>query len=133
MKIKSILSAAAISVAALFASCGSDTAGYVISGTAEGAADGDSVFLCQMQGYFSFVPTDTAIVKDGKFEFTGDFPGADYRVIVPTHKGKQLGMGMILLENARINVEIYPDRARKRPKVTSDGENYKLMKEYMGD
>ena len=46
--------------------------GYIIRGTAEGTEDGDTVFLCDMEGFFNFVPFDTAIVENGKFEFTRD-------------------------------------------------------------
>ena len=39
---------------------------YTITGTAEGTQDGDTVFICEMQGFFEMIPVDTAIIKDGK-------------------------------------------------------------------
>ena len=56
---------------------------YTITGTAEGTQDGDTVFICEMQGYFNMVPTDTAIIKDGKFEFNGECEGAALRWLMP--------------------------------------------------
>ncbi|MCF0167145.1 MAG: RagB/SusD family nutrient uptake outer membrane protein, partial [Bacteroidales bacterium] len=65
---------------------------------------GDTVYICDMQGFFSLVPTDTAVVKaDGSFEFKGECEGASYRFLVPTHKGSAEGLGMadFILENAK--------------------------------
>lgn len=40
--------------------------GYKITGTAEGTVSGDTVYLCDMQGFFSMIPVDTAVInKDG--------------------------------------------------------------------
>ena len=51
------------------ASC-QEKAGYTIKGTAEGVADGETVFL---QDYVdgNFVKKDSAVVKAGAFEFKG--------------------------------------------------------------
>lgn len=76
--------------------------GYHITGTAAGVEEGDTVFLCEMQGFFSMVPLDTTTVKNGKFEFSGDFDGAATRFILPIHNGKNTAMADFLLENADI-------------------------------
>ena len=55
----------------MLAACANQEEGYLVRGTAEGTEDGDTVFLCNMEGFFAFVPFDTAIVKNGQFEFTG--------------------------------------------------------------
>ena len=86
--------------------------GYTITGTAEGTEKGDTIFLCDMQGFFAMVPLDTAIVKKGKFEFTGSFDGCTHRYLVATHKGETIGMAAIMLENAPINVQMFKDEQK---------------------
>ena len=125
MKIKAILLCAAV---ALMAACNNQKTGYNITGTAEGAADGDSVFLAQMQGFFSFIPLDTAIIKDGKFSFTGTQEGADIRFIVVQHEGQNAGMAQIILENADIDVKIFAD-PEKQAEVNG-GPSQQLFAQY---
>ncbi len=119
----------------LLASCtSSEKPGYVIAGTAEGTVDGDTVYLCDMQGFFSMIPTDTAVVKEGKFEFAGEYPGAAIRYVVPVHAGSAQGLGMaqVILENANIDVQIFKRDSvnTQEPIVASDGENAQFYKEY---
>lgn len=73
--------------------------GYTVTGSCYGTEDGDSVFLCSMQGFFSFVPEDTCIVKNGKYEFKGQIDGATLRFIYPLHKGQNVGLADFILEN----------------------------------
>lgn len=103
--------------------------GYHITGTAAGVEEGDTVLLCEMQGFFSMVPLDTTTVKNGKFEFTGDFDGATTRFIVPVHKGKTVAMADFLLENADIDITISND-PNVRPVVKTEGASNKLQTEY---
>lgn len=103
--------------------------GYHITGTAAGVEEGDTVLLCEMQGFFSMVPLDTTTVKNGKFEFTGDFDGATTRFIVPVHKGKTVAMADFLLENADIDITISND-PNVRPVVKTEGAANKLQAEY---
>ena len=75
-------------VAAAFTACSQQAPkGYTVNGTADGTVDGDTVFLCDMQGLFAIMPVDTAIIKDGKFEFKGEIEGAAMRLFVPVHDG----------------------------------------------
>ncbi len=106
--------------------------GYVITGTAEGTVDGDTVYLCQMQGFFAMVPTDTAVVKDGKFEFRGNYDGAALRYVIALHDGDAVGgwADVILEKKANIKVQIFKDE-EKKPVVESDGAEAQLYKEYM--
>lgn len=103
--------------------------GYHITGTAAGVEEGDTVLLCEMQGFFSMVPLDTTTVKNGKFEFTGDFDGATTHFIVPVHKGKTVAMADFLLENADIDITISND-PNVRPVVKTEGASNKLQTEY---
>lgn len=48
-----------------------EKAGFTIKGTAEGAADGDTVFL-QKQTAEGFEALDSVVVKNGTFEFKGN-------------------------------------------------------------
>ncbi len=116
--------------AALMLLSASAAGGYRITGTAEGVEPGDTVFLCEMQGFFSMAPTDTAVIdKDGKFAFTGDFDGATFRYILPIHKGKTVNMADFLLENADIDMQIFAD-SKKRPIINSNGTAAKMYAEY---
>ena len=101
--------------------------GYTITGTAEGTEKGDTIFLCDMQGFFAMVPLDTAIVKKGKFEFTGSFDGCTHRYLVATHKGETIGMAAIMLENAPINVQMFKDEQKN---IIEGGPSARLWKEY---
>ena len=83
--------------------------GYVISGTADGTVDGDTVYLCEMQGFFAMNPLDTTVVKDGAFRFEGDIEGAAMRFIVPMHEGMPTAMAMFVLENANIKATLVKD------------------------
>lgn len=115
--------------AALTILTASAAGGYHITGTAEGTEAGDTIFLCEMQGYFSMAPIDTAIVNaNGEFEFNGNFDGATYRYILPYHKGKMTNMADILLENADINVQIFADTKKKA--IVKGGIASKMMEEY---
>ncbi len=101
--------------------------GYTITGTAEGTEKGDTIFLCEMQGWFSMVPIDTAIVKKGKFEFTGNFDGCAHRYLLAIHKGDAICTAAILLENAPINVQIFKDEKKN---IIVGGPSARLWDEY---
>ena len=103
--------------------------GYHVTGTAAGVEEGDTVLLCEMQGFFSMVPLDTTTVKNGKFVFSGDFDGAATRFILPIHNGKNTAMADFLLENADIDLTISDD-PKVRPIVKTEGAANKLQKEY---
>ncbi len=102
--------------------------GYTISGETEGVVDGDSVFLCEMQGYFSMIPLDTTVTKGGKFSFTGSYDGATIRFVMPMHNGTPVNMAMILLENAPISVKIFADPEQQA--VVKGGANSNLYEAY---
>ncbi len=101
--------------------------GYTITGTAEGTVKGDTVFLCEMQGFFAMVPVDTAIVKKGQFQFTGSFDGCAHRYLLAMHKGETACMGTILLENAPIKVQMFKDEKKN---IVEGGPSAQLWNEY---
>lgn len=90
--------------------------GYHITGTSEGVVDGDTVYLCEMQGFFSMIPIDTAYVKNNKFEFRGSFDGLAPRYILPMHNGKTIDWASIMLENADIDVQIFASKGQNNHK-----------------
>jgi len=115
--------------AALMLLSASAAGGYHITGTAEGVEVGDTVFLCEMQGFFSLSPTDTTVVKQGgKFEFTGNFDGATHRFVLPIHNGKNTAIAEVLLENADIDMQIFAD-PKKKP-IVKGGPAAKMYAEY---
>ena len=101
--------------------------GYTITGTAEGTVKGDTIFLCEMQGLFAMVPLDTAIVKKGKFEFTGQFDGCTHRYLLAMHKGENVATAAILLENAPISVQMFKDEKKN---IIVGGPSARLWDEY---
>lgn len=88
------------------ASC-QEKAGYTIKGTAEGVADGETVFL---QDYVdgNFVKKDSAVVKAGAFEFKGTPDSVTVSRYVTCWSNNQRMMTMVFLENGVINVNLAP-------------------------
>lgn len=103
--------------------------GYKITGTVDDCVvPGDTIYLCNVQGFFSFVPEDTTIVQAGnKFEFTGNFDGLTTRYVLPIHNGMAVATAEVMLENADIEMQIFKDEKKN---VMKGGPAYKLYKEY---
>lgn len=127
---KLILSVAAMASMMTVATAGN---GYHITGTSEGVVDGDTVYLCEMQGLFSMVPIDTAYVKNNKFEFKGEFDGLANRYILPFHKGTAIDWADVMLENADIEIQIFDNREgvkEKKKAIVKGGPANKDYEEY---
>lgn len=80
-----------------------------ITGKAEQVVDGDSVFVCSMQGFFAMVPEDTAIVRNGTFTFDRKAEGAALRYVVAMHEGEAVTMLPFVLEPGITTVDIRKD------------------------
>lgn len=76
-----------LAVAAVFTACNSGNNGYTVTGTVEGAADGDTVYLETVEGR-QFVKLDSAVIKDGTFTFKGTQDTAVNRYISYKAEGK---------------------------------------------
>lgn len=100
---------------------------YRITGTADSTVDGDTVYLCSMQGFFSMVPEDSTIVKGGKFEFTGRADGANLRYMLPMHGGEAKAMAPFIFEPGRVDMQIYSDMDRT---TIDGGPNQRLWDAY---
>lgn len=118
-----------LSLTILFVTLGMNAqSGYVINGSATGLEEGDTVYLAQMQGYFSFVPEDTTTIINGKFQFKGSMDGAEMRFICPMHKGQMTNTAMFILENAPIDIQI--PAGEEQTATVKGGPSETLFNEY---
>jgi len=87
-----VLTKTLLFAAVLIMLAASKKGGYTLQGTVEGAKEGDTVFLVEMQG-FGMLPLDTALITKGKYLFKGvqDEPGLHERR--PAHRwyGSHIG------------------------------------------
>lgn len=87
--------------------CNGNKPGYVITGTVEGAADGDTVFLQEVVGR-QLSKLDTAIITKGTFTFEGVQDSAVNRYIT-SGKGNEALLIDFFLENGKINIALTRD------------------------
>lgn len=95
------ITAAALTIAAC---TGENKNGYVITGSVEGAADGDTVYLQEANGR-DLVKIDTAIIRNGTFTFKGQQDSAVNRYLTCQVKNQPLLMDFFL-ENGKIKVAL---------------------------
>ena len=86
-----------------FTAC-QNTPSYKITGTAEGVADGDTIFLQEFKDG-NLIKLDSAVVKNGTFEFKGQQETAVNRYITYM-KGDQRLLTDFFLENGDIKVSL---------------------------
>lgn len=91
----------------MVACTGGKKAGYVVTGTVEGAADGDTVFLQEVAGR-QLNKLDTAIIANGTFTFEGVQDSTVNRYITCKTGGDGLSMDFFL-ENGNINITLTKD------------------------
>lgn len=97
-----------LAVAAVFAACNSGNKGYIVTGTVEGAADGDTVYLETVEGR-QFVKLDSAVVKGGTFTFKGTQDSTVNRYISYKAEGKDGVAIDFFLENGDIKINLSQD------------------------
>lgn len=105
MKKLTYLAVAAVALGV--ASCNNSKPGYVITGTVEGASDGDTVFI-QERVSRQFNKLDTAIIANGTFTFEGVQDSAVNRYITYSKNGDGAYVDFFL-ENGKINVNLSKD------------------------
>ena len=106
MKKLTYLVVAAVAIG-MVACTGGKKAGYVVTGTVEGAVDGDTVFLNEVAGR-QLNKLDTAIIANGTFTFEGVQDSTVNRYI--TCKAGDEGLSMdFFLENGTINIALTKD------------------------
>ena len=79
--------------------------GYTVTGTVEGAADGDTVYLETVEGR-QFVKLDSAVIKGGTFTFKGTQDTAVNRYISYKAEGKDGAAIDFFLENGKIIINL---------------------------
>lgn len=105
MKKLTYLAVAAVALGV--ASCNTNKPGYVITGTVEGAADGDTVFI-QERVNRQFNKLDTAIIANGTFTFEGAQDSVVNRYITYSKDGDGVYVDFFL-ENGKIKVNLSKD------------------------
>ncbi|WP_303012696.1 TlpA disulfide reductase family protein [uncultured Bacteroides sp.] len=94
-----------IATAALgMAACTGNKPGYVVTGTVEGASDGDTVYLQEANGR-NLIKLDTAVITKGSFTFKGAQDSTVNRYITCEVDGEPL-MIDFFLENGKINIAL---------------------------
>lgn len=91
--------------AALLAACSGGNKSYTITGTVEGASDGDVVYLEKFEGR-QLIKLDSAVISKGKFTFKGkqDSTACRYLSCQPTDND---GMAIdFFLENGNIDIRL---------------------------
>lgn len=89
---------------AAFVAC-SENKGYVVTGTVEGAADGDTVYLAAVEGR-QLVNMDSTVIQNGTFTFKGVQDTAVSRYITYKAEGKE-GLNIdFFLENGKISINL---------------------------
>ncbi len=90
--------------AAVLAACNGNK-GYTVTGTVEGAADGDTVYLKKVEGR-QLVSLDSTVIKNGTFTFKGTQDMVVNRYITYAALGKEPLLIDFFLENGQININL---------------------------
>lgn len=96
---------------------------YRITGKVDSTQDGDTIYICSMQGFFSMIPEDSAIVRNGGFDFSGRVEGAHLRYLLGMHAGRPVSMAPFILEPGITRIEAYSDNGKT---VVEGGESQRL-------
>ena len=119
-----------IATAALgMVACTGNKAGYVVTGTVEGAADGDTVYLQEATGR-NLTKLDTAVIKKGTFTFEGTQDSVVSRYITCEVDGEPL-MIDFFLENGKINVALTKDNDSATG--TANNDAYQIVRVQIND
>lgn len=82
---------------------------YTVTGTVEGTANGDKVFMSELRD-LNFVPVDSTTIRNGKFIFRGSQPLPVLRIIYGLKNGQPIGSTDFILENTSIKVDVAKDK-----------------------
>jgi thiol-disulfide isomerase/thioredoxin len=135
MKKISLIPVIAASILLLSAGCSSK--GYLIEGKISGDAEGKTVHLCTGAGPFELVGIDSAVIRDGKFVFSGELlhPESYVIKIFPT---EERGFGTrgfnfhplipVFVSNGKITIEGHLDSIPTENLSMTDGFLYDFSK-----
>ncbi len=90
--------------AALLAACNGGKTGYTVTGTVEGAADGDTVYLATIEGR-QLINQDTAVISNGSFTFKGEQDSVSDVYLCYQNDESKLIMNFFL-ENGTIRIKL---------------------------
>ncbi len=96
--------------------CTPNKPGYVVTGTAEGASDGDTILLQEVSGR-QLVDLDTAVIANGTFAFKGTQDSTANRYL--SYPKGQLRMDFFL-ENGNINIALTKENDSATGTPTND-------------
>ena len=96
-----------LAVAAMMTAC-SGNKGYVVTGTVEGGADGETVYL-QKREKRNLVKLDSAVITNGTFTFEGTQDTAMNCYVTWAPEGKESLLMNFFLENGNINIKLTRD------------------------
>ena len=116
---KASLTSILYSALALATFCACNSNSYKINGTAEGLADGDTLFLTSDME--TGLPSDTIILKDGKFSLSGE---TDTVMLCMIYSSKRNDLNApFFLESGNINISLKdtPGESRVGGTLCNDG------------
>ena len=96
---------------------------YKISGTAEGLADGDTLYITN--DLQTGIPTDTLIIKDGKFEMSGE-TDSTYLCMVYSEKRNELN-APFFVEPGNISIKLAETPGASRVGGTKCNEQWQEL------
>lgn len=116
-----------VAVAALgIMSCSGNKSGYVVTGTVEGAADGDTVFMRNRVNR-EYINTDTAIIANGVFTFEGVQDSAVNRYVA-YGQDEKVQMVDFFLENGKTTVNLTKENKNNLIAGTANNDAYQEVK-----
>lgn len=93
---------------AIMAACSENKPGYTLTGTVEGATDGDTVFMKTVEAR-KLVAIDTAVISQGTFTFEGTQDSTLRYYLTCQPKGADNIIGEVYLENGVITATLKPN------------------------
>ncbi len=112
MKIN-LLCAALLSLLCGFASnVSAQSSAFTVRGSVDGGLNGDTLILGSLSGRSNVTPLDTAVFRNGTFEFKGNTDGAHVLVILGFRKGNLFYGGDFIVEPGEIWVRIPKDQSK---------------------
>lgn len=121
-----------VSTALGMAACGGNQNGYTVTGTIDGAAEGDTVLLQEVVNRRDFTDLDTAFIKNGEFTFKGTQDTVASRFLTWIKNGEPAGRVNFYLENGTIKANMLGGENESITGTVSN-DAYQAIRNYMGE
>ena len=118
-----------LAAAAVMAACNGNK-GYTVTGTVEGAADGDTVYLKKAEGR-QLVSLDSTVITNGTFTFKGIQDTVANRYITYAAQNKEPLLIDFFLENGQININL--TRNNDSATGTPNNDIYQAIRTQLND